>query len=135
MAVVWPPVVTSGRYTHDSLHGDINIDRAEKWKKKPLQKTAGLAMTSVLRNVRSLYKELLEVLDIAASVKVQSGIKARNPVCETILDKCAAIADEWKKGSHHMFEEDSMTLSDYHEVVRYAYRSPCEIFSVDISFC
>ena len=92
-------------------------------------------MKSVLRNVRSSYKELLEVLNIAVSVKAQSEIRARNPVCETILNKCAAIADEWKKGSHHMFEEDSTTLSDYHEVVRYAYRSPCEIFSVDISYC
>lgn len=79
---------------------DINTERADKWKAAVAKYYEADYGIYAERNVRSLYKKLLEVLNIAASVKAQPGwqIRARNPVRETILDKCTAIADEWKKG-------------------------------------
>lgn len=73
----------------------------------------------VARQIRFSYRQLLDALNVLASVKAlyKWRTRARKADWEAIIGKCSLIAEAWKSGAAGLFEEDLPLLLEYQEVI------------------
>lgn len=101
-----------------------NPDRANAWKGSFTEYYGVGFEDCVARQIRFSYRQLLEALNILASVKAlyEWRTRARKADRETIISKCLLIVEAWKSGAAGLFEEGSPLLVEYQEVMRIYYK-------------
>ena len=100
-----------------------NLDRANAWKKSFTEYYGVEFEYCVARQIRFSYWQLLDALNILASVKAlyKWRTRARKADREAIISKCSSIVEAWKSGATGLFDEGSPLLLEYQEMMRIYY--------------
>lgn len=98
--------------------------RANRWKAGFLEYYGEEYHVCVARDLQLSHRKLLEIFNIAASIKALYRWRTRTKKTdrEAIETKCNNIIRAWKNGSADLFQDDSSTIIDYHEAVELYYK-------------
>lgn len=101
-----------------------NADRTNRWKAGFLEYYGEEYHVCAARNLQLSHRKLLEIFNIAASIKTLYKWHTRTGKTEreVIESKCNNIIGGWKKGLEGLFEDNSSTIIDYHKAVELYYK-------------